>query len=118
MKRAAVFGLACTLLCCESGTGPHTRVRGEIPGTYELADINGSPLPQLVRDRNTGASYTVHGSQLEMFEEEYAVTMDHTDERTGERRTLTVRGRWRRHGTELEVPIDGRRLRRLGTMVP
>ena len=107
MKRVAVLALSCMLLSCESSTGPPTRVRGGILGTYRLVDINGSPLPRPVRDRDTGASYTVHGSELQMFDEEYAVTADHTDERTGERRTLTVRGRWRRYGTELRFQSAG-----------
>jgi len=107
MKRAVVFGLVCILLCCESSTAPPARVRGGLLGTYRLVTINGSPIPQPVRDGDTGASYTVHGSELEMFDEEYAVTADHTDERTGERRTLAVRGRWRRYGTELRFRSMG-----------
>lgn len=107
MKRAVVFGLVSLLLCCESSTAPPAHVSGGLLGTYRLVTINGSPLPRPVGNGYTGASYTVHGSELQMFDEEYSLTADHTDERTGERRTLTVRGRWHRYGTELRFRSMG-----------
>ena len=103
MKPTAILGLVCSLLCCDGitdGYGDQPE-RPDVRGTYRLAGIDGV-LPQTLTSRDGEESFTVQGSRLQMMDIwQYALTVDHTVERTGERRTLTVRGSWLWYGAEL-----------------
>ena len=93
MKRAAMLGLVCSLPGCDGITDEGID-RPDVRGSYRLVGIDGV-LPQTLTSRDGQESYTVHGSELQMMDVwQYAVTVDHTVERTGERRTLTVHGNW------------------------
>ena len=102
MKRAAFLGLVCSLLGCDGGGIIDEGIdRPAVRGSYRLVGIDGV-LPQTLISRDGEETYTVQSSQLQVMNfGEYAVTVDHTVERTGERRTLTVGGRWLWYGTDL-----------------
>jgi len=95
MKRAAMLGLVCALLGCDGGIIDDDGLdRPAVRGSYRLTGIDGV-LPQTLVSRDGKETYTVHHSQLQVMNfGEYAVTVEHTAERSGERRTLTVGAHW------------------------